>query len=158
MGKPKRIGVEVDRDLWEEFRQDVKERKGRVSGVLGAELENAIRQYIYDGGNASTEERLTRIENKLNAAIPGDSDGGTTPETAHTHARAADTPTPEEKPAANQPRAEKAAWIVADMDLGDNAKVPRAAIETKVQKEYNLGERSLEPMVDAVAERIQDTE
>lgn len=153
MPERKRIGVEVDAQLWEEFRDDVKERKGRVSGVLSVELETAIRQYIYDGGTASVEERLSRIENKLDAVGVADADGGTTVENPNTHARA---DVPDAKPAVNQPRAEKAAWLVDEMGIGSGAKVPRDAIEAKIEQEYNLGDRSVDPLVEAVADRIRN--
>lgn len=59
------IGVQVDGQLWNQFRQDVKGRKGRIRGHLSAELERAIREYINASQGGDTHDRLTRIESTL---------------------------------------------------------------------------------------------
>jgi len=59
------IGTQVDEQLWNQFRQDVKGRKGRIRGHLSAELERAIREYINASQGGDTHDRLTRIESTL---------------------------------------------------------------------------------------------
>lgn len=55
-------GVETDARLWKRFRQDVKERRGRVNGVLGDEHERALRAYLDGSSGGDTADRLARIE------------------------------------------------------------------------------------------------
>lgn len=58
-------GVRVNQHLWEQFRQDVRERKGTVRGHLKSELETALREYLDASDGGDTNDRLRRIENKL---------------------------------------------------------------------------------------------
>jgi len=58
-------GTMLNRSLWEEFRQDVKERHGIVRGHLRHELENAIREYINASEGGDTHDRLRRLENNM---------------------------------------------------------------------------------------------
>jgi len=61
----KQIGVRVSESLWQQFREDVERRKGRVKGQLGPEVERAIRAYIDASHGGDTNDRLARIESKL---------------------------------------------------------------------------------------------
>ena len=61
----KQIGVQVNASLWEEFREDVAERKGGIHGHLRAEVERAFREYINASEGGDTHDRLKRIEGKL---------------------------------------------------------------------------------------------
>jgi len=58
-------GTMLNRSLWEEFRQDVKERHGIVRGHLRHELENAIREYINASEGGDTHDGLRRLENNM---------------------------------------------------------------------------------------------
>lgn len=58
-------GVRVNKSLWKEFRQDVRDRKGVVKGHLKHELETAISEYINASEGGDTHDRLRRIENEL---------------------------------------------------------------------------------------------
>jgi len=72
-------GVMVDSAIWSEFRQDVIERRGRVRGHLGSELENAIREYIDASHGGDVNDRLARLERQIEqlAAEAGGRDGDT---------------------------------------------------------------------------------
>lgn len=59
------IGTRIDKSLWEQFRQDVQERHGRVRGHLSAELETALREYLNASEGGDTHDRLTDIEAEL---------------------------------------------------------------------------------------------
>jgi len=61
----KQIGVRVDESLWQEFRDDVAERKGGVKGHLRSEVETALREYINASEGGDTHDRLTEIEGQL---------------------------------------------------------------------------------------------
>jgi len=61
----KQIGVQVNESLWEEFREDVAERKGGIHGHLRSEVEQAFREYINASEGGDTHDRLKRIEGKL---------------------------------------------------------------------------------------------
>jgi hypothetical protein len=105
-------GAKIDADVWEQFREEVRERHGVVRGHLKTELENALRQY---SGNVETtdsdiERRLARIE----AAVEvGATDGG-----ADTSEPAEDTHTPtdlpDEKPHTNTGAKKKVNWLAAE--------------------------------------------
>jgi len=67
-------GVRIDSSVWEEFRQDVIERRGTARGHLSTELENAIRSYVDASKGGDVNDRLRRIENQLDTLV---SEGGT---------------------------------------------------------------------------------
>jgi len=78
-------GVSVSRDVWERFRKNVKQRRGRINGVLSVELENAIEAYLdgAEGGDVTDELRRLRedvedIHDEVlgEGATPPASDGG----------------------------------------------------------------------------------
>jgi len=62
----KQIGVKVDESLWQEFREDVQQRRGSVKGHLKTELHNALREYINAAQGGDTHDRLIQIESRLN--------------------------------------------------------------------------------------------
>jgi len=64
-------GVRVNSALWEEFRQDVAERRGGTRGHMKTELENAIRNYIEASKGGDLEDRIRRIENTLESLDEG---------------------------------------------------------------------------------------
>ena len=61
----KQIGVRVRKSLWQEFRNDVIERKGGIRGHLKTEVENALTSYIDASAGGDNNDRLTRIESEL---------------------------------------------------------------------------------------------
>lgn len=73
----KRIGVEVDQDVWEKFREFVKENnKGRLKGLLSIHLENAMEEYMSGNGGLDKQSRFE----------PEDDNGGHPyKEEKHTH-------------------------------------------------------------------------
>jgi len=63
MGKDRtQPGCKIDASLWSEFREEVRQRRGRINGVLASELENALRAYLdgSDGGDVTDELRRLR--------------------------------------------------------------------------------------------------
>jgi len=62
MGSRKKIGVEVDEDLWERFKNYVQDVHGRTRGVTAAELEKAIENHI--SGQYPTD-KIHVIENDV---------------------------------------------------------------------------------------------
>jgi hypothetical protein len=71
-------GCEISASLWSEFREDVRQRRGRINGVLGSELENALRNYLdgSNGGDVTDELRRLRADlDEVRDAVVAD--GGT---------------------------------------------------------------------------------
>lgn len=68
-------GVRVNEQLWKEFRQDVRDRHGRVKGHVGTELERAIREYINASKGGDTHDRLRRIEQRLDELAENQASG-----------------------------------------------------------------------------------
>jgi len=58
-------GVRIEKSVWEQFRNDVRDRRGTVRGHLRTELENAIREYVAASKGGDINDRLRRIENRV---------------------------------------------------------------------------------------------
>jgi len=58
-------GVRISSSVWNEFRQDIQQRKGMVRGHLKSEVENALEAYIDGSHGGDTNDRLRRIENHV---------------------------------------------------------------------------------------------
>jgi hypothetical protein len=152
------IGPTVDSHLWERFREDVRARHGQVRGVLGDELENAIREYLQDGPSPSEQEiidRLARIERTVGTA---GTDGGADTSNAggHTHAPSRlDSP---DKPAANAATDKKVAYLaecVLDEVVPSSRaleQVPRDTLVDVVKAEYGFRSDTARRYVDRLVE------
>ena len=58
-------GTKVNANLWEAFRNDIKERRGGIRGHLRHELENALREYLEASKGGDINDRLRRLENNV---------------------------------------------------------------------------------------------
>ena len=56
---------EIDRALLERFKEDVRERKGRLRGHYSSELENALEAYLDASDGGDTNDRLARLESQV---------------------------------------------------------------------------------------------
>lgn len=160
MSDRSKVGVRVDSALWERFRENVKERKGQTRGVLGDELENAIREYLRDDSTPTEkrmEKRLARIEKAVGAATP---DGGTEtlPEPSHTHAPSRISAAVEEKPSANAATEKKVAYLaecVLDAEVPNSRElvtVPREKLIDVVKDEYGFRSDTAKRYVERLVE------
>jgi len=150
------VGLRVDRDVYEEFKQTVKERRGRWQGTGGNELENAMRHYIRFGADkplpdmiAEANRRLARIEGAVGTA---ESDGGTDVRSAETHTHA-----PEEKPDHHAPRDKKVAYLVAQLrdDMnGIPEELPKERLREIVKDEYGFRSDTAKGYVDELREKL----
>jgi len=127
-------GTKIDADVWQAFRDEVRERHGVVRGHLKTELENALRAYA-DGpqtADADVERRLARIEAAVGV---GATDGG-----AHPPEPSPDTDTPngvpDEKPHPNSGTKKKIAWLAAEYrrQYGDDNLTLEKALPHLVKK------------------------
>jgi hypothetical protein len=166
MAKEKRqIGVKVDQDVWQRFRQNVKDRHGSVRGVLGIEVENALIDYIE---SERADDRLARIEDDV-ATIVGvlsereqtNSDGGSTLPSASssesTRARISD------KPKANQPRTDKLDYLLSEL-LADepcnreSGELPKANFSDIVKSKYDFSDDTVSEYKDRLISRLDAQE
>jgi len=77
-------GTSIDKQLWKRFKDDVRDRRGRINGVLANELERALEAYIdgSHGGDVTDELRRLRedVDQIRDVVIEGSpptlSDGG----------------------------------------------------------------------------------
>jgi len=136
------IGPSVDASLWQEFREDVKERKGHLRGALGDELENAIREYLRDDSTPTErriEKRIARIEQAVGAAP---TDGGVDTFDAGEHTHAPSRLDVAEKPSANAATDKKVVYLaecVRDRTGSDEPKeLPRQLLVETVKDEYGF--------------------
>lgn len=58
-------GTSIDKNLWREFRNDVRDRRGRINGVLATELENAIRAYLEGSRGGDVTDEIRRLREDL---------------------------------------------------------------------------------------------
>jgi len=65
----KQVGAAVDPDVWQAFREDVKDRRGGVRGKLGEELDRALRAYIDASHGGDVTDRLARVESRLDRVV-----------------------------------------------------------------------------------------
>jgi hypothetical protein len=154
----------VDSVLWDEFVEWVEERHGSVRGVLGEELEIAIRQRM-DTDDREVEAadihridaRLERIEQAMDVA---QSDGGVVSRSGDVHTHTECT-APDEKPHAKAPRETKIRWLASrvyeeyDCDPGTPPKMlPKSEIVDLVVEKYSFGEDVRDQHVDGVIDYI----
>jgi len=152
----KRISPRVDADLWQEFRDSVEERKGQTRGVLGDELENAIRQYLGEHESpalARMDKRLNRIEQEIGAAP---TDGGVDTVSGDEHTHAPSRLNPDEKPPANAATEKKVAYLagcVLDEEVPHEREldmVPRDTLVSVVKDEYGFRADTAKRYVDSL--------
>jgi len=155
-----KVGPRVDKQLWREFRENVKQRKGQTRGVLGDELENAIREYLRQEErpvDSRIEKRLARIEEAVGAAP---TDGGRTLSDAdeHTHTRTAVEV--DEKPAANAATEKKVAYLAGQLkaDRSDGLQAAsRNEIIELVKTEYGFRADTAKRYVERVVDFFEFT-
>ena len=150
-------GTKIDAEVWEQFREEVRERHGVVRGHLKTELENALRQY--SGETATTdvdiERRLARIEAQVGVGV---ADGG-----ADTSEPAEDThtpmPVPDEKPHPKSASQDKLAWLTDcyisayGNDDGTVDRLAESVAREVIEEEYDFNE----DIIDRYVARMIDT-
>lgn len=153
------IGPTVDAEVWQQFREDVKARKGTVRGNLGTELDRALREYLSDSPRPVEREINARLQRLEAAAGITDADGGVdiSEPSEHTHAPRA---VPDEKPAANAATEKKTAWLaaafVSEYGAGDGSppdQIPTAKVREFVKDAYGFRKDTAKRYVDAVIDR-----
>jgi len=160
------IGVEVDEDLWNELREDVRERKGKVRGVLGDEVENAIRHYLHNGPDRGTPQQLSDIEARLNriegAVGVEATDGGTdTSQPAmDTHTRDPALDAPDERPHPRGDTKAKVRWLAAAVldaegaELDDLKMTHENTVRGVIEDEYDFGTDKTNEYIDKVTDHL----
>jgi hypothetical protein len=106
MSERKKIGVRVDPELWERFKNFVEDKHGTTRGTTGTELEKAIKQYL---GGSKPADSIDRIEgdvaqnkvllSEIHESL-AESDGGTvapapSPSSTDTHTHTEDAVDPD---------------------------------------------------------------
>jgi len=141
-------GVTIPKSLWAKFREDVKRRRGKVRGVLGDELETALRAHLDDADREVEVSDIQRIDARLqrieDAVETAQADGGGTLAEDSTHTRATVAPDTE-RPAPNAGTERKRRWL-ADRVLQKYGKpsggipdeLPKAAIRDTIKAEYGF--------------------
>lgn len=157
------LGLRVDRELYEEFKERVRERRGRWQGVGGDEMENAIRHYLRFGADkplpdqlAEFNARLERIEGAVGTA---EADGGTdtSSEQSHTHTP---QPAPTERPDPQAATERKVRWLaecVIDEVVPKSKEldsVPKDTLRDIVKDEYGFRSDTAKRYVDELIDRF----
>jgi hypothetical protein len=156
----KKIQPRVDAELWRAFRESVKERKGQTRGVLGDELDNAIREYLRQEErpvDSRIEKRLARIEEAVGAAP---TDGGSTLSDADEHTHTRSVVEVNEKPPANAATEKKVAYLAGELKAkrsDDLQAASRNEIIELVKTEYGFRSDTAERYVERVADFFEFT-
>ena len=152
MSGKKQVGLRVDENLYRQFKQDVKDRRGRWNGVAGEELEKAMREYLtgpYGEGGNDIHDRLARIEEAVGIeAADGGTDTVAPPE--HTH-------TPTERPDPQTATEKKVAWLakcLEDQTTDNFEEVPRWKIKDVVVDEYGFRADTAKRYVEELIEHF----
>jgi len=69
------IGPRIDRRVWEQFKDFVKQQHGKTSGVTADEVEKALQQRMGEDPLQHVDNRLRRLEDALDVDRPTQSDG-----------------------------------------------------------------------------------
>jgi hypothetical protein len=166
MAKDKRqIGVKVDTDVWQRFRQDVMDRHGSVRGALGIELENALINYIQA---EQADDQLTRIEDDVATVVSmlaekekSELDGGSETPTVSEDESA--RPRNLDKPRANQPRKDKLDYLLTKL-LRENpcdrqsGELPKDDFTEIIKTEYDFSEDTVEEYKSKLIDRLDAEE
>ena len=161
MSREKQPGVKIDADVWENFREEVRERHGVVRGHLKTELENALRQYSGDSGSTAIdiERRLARIEAEVGVEA---TDGGTdTSETAEcTRTPEQSLQAPDERPHPQAATKQKVLWLadrVLDAESVAQNELSMTHADTVrdvIQEEYDFKADTAEDYISKVTEAL----
>lgn len=162
VGVPDRtqIGPAVDAALWQRFRDDVKARKGQVRGVLGDELENAVREYLDDSPTAAEQEIIDRLARLERAAGISETDGGSYTSGAEPHTHAPSRLDSPDKPSANAATDKKVAYLAnliteeKSVVAGEPGMITREAITNIVKEEYGFRSDTAKRYVDRLVEHF----
>jgi len=157
----KQPGVKIDAEVWEQFREEVRERHGVVRGHLKTELENALRQYSGDAGPSGVdiERRLARIEAEVGVEA---TDGGTdTSEPAEcTHTPEQSLEAPDDRPHPQAATKQKVLWLaecVLDAECVTQSNLSMTHEDTVrdvIQDEYDFKAETAADYVEKVTEAL----
>lgn len=156
-------GTKIDADVWQAFRDEIRERHGVVRGHVKTELEAALRAYVDGGQQTSTdiERRLARIEAEVDVGVAdGGADTSQPPQDTHTP-----NGLPEEKPHPNTGTKKKIAWLAAEYrrQYGqDNLRLEKALphlVEKLIDQEYGFADEDrTESYVENVLDHLEMVE
>ena len=154
-------GTEIDADLWDRFREEVKRRRGGIRGHLKTEFEKAIRDYI-DGEDATPEQlnrRLARIEAAVGVeATDGGTDTSQPTKCTHTPDQALDAP--DERPHPQSASEKKVSWLadrVYEEETGGEGKITMThedVILDVVNEEYSFTADTARRYQDEVVDEL----
>jgi len=157
----KQPGVKIDADVWEAFREEVRERHGVVRGHLKTELENALRQYSGDAGSngIDIERRLARIEAEVGVeATDGGTDTSEPSECTHTPEQSLEAP--DDRPHPQAATKQKVLWLaecVLDAECVTQSNLSMTHEDTVrevIQDEYDFKADTAADYVEKVTEAL----
>jgi len=154
-------GTKIDADVWENFREAVRDRHGVVRGHLKTELENALREYSGDAGTAGAdiERRLARIEAEVGVeATDGGLDTSEPSECTHTPKQSLEAP--DERPHPQGQTKQKVLWLadrVLDAEGVSQTELSMTHEETVlnvIQTEYDFKADTAADYIEKVTEAL----
>jgi len=125
--RPK-LNARVDKDVRDDFREFVKEKKGKVRGEFGRELERAMKEYMDRDRYARIEEEQAAMNDKLDAALAALADDG-----SHTHTASASP----------QTQTDKAQQIASIIREENNVVFPTDDVEAAIRQVAGASDRTL---------------
>ena len=128
MGDRRKLNTRVDEDVISDFREFVHEKKGKVRGEMGREVERALIEYMDRDRYARIEEEQRAMNDKLDAALAALAESG-----EHTHMERA-TP---------QTQTEKAEQIAAIINERNDTVFPTEDVEDAIREVAGASDRTL---------------
>jgi len=155
-------GAEVSKEEYEKFKQFIRENRGTIRGNLGAELDNAMREYRQQ---TRATERLIRIEDDLAtvkaAVVDGDFDGGGTVHPAngkththtHTHPPTDDQHDPDDPPHPKATTKAKLDWLEAEVRRrSSDQRFSIQAVRKIIDTTWGFDDQLADSMVDSIVD------
>jgi hypothetical protein len=156
-GEKKKIGVKVDSAVYDRFVNFVEEKHGTRRGVLGMELEKAMRNRM-DSRNEDDLLREISEDVKRIKDTAVEADGGSPALEARTHTQEhtrEDKNNEREKPPSKAPTGKKVEFLFETF-VNDEGEFDRRQIEKHITQYYDFGDRTVEKYAEKVVERIAD--
>src|SRR6056297_197203 len=154
-------GTKIDKEVWENFREQVRDRHGVVRGNLKTELENALR--AYNGQSSAPSPEVERRLQRIEAAVGVEAtDGGTDTSDAAECPPAPEQPleAPESRPHAQAATNKKIAWLAERVLEAENVTQSNLSmmhddtVREVVRDEYGFNADTTERYVGLVVDKL----
>ena len=161
-----KIGPKVDERVYERFVNHVEEKHGMTRGVLGMEVENALRRYMEVPEDERVLSKVSRDLDVIKDAVGAEADGGRVvadeadpagSDAAHTHTESVctnDDIDTDEVPHKKASKADKADYIFDAVTVDVDGLVVNANVfRKKISDTWGFGDRATGDIIRQICDR-----